>query len=837
MSVSAAAAATTLSAITAVEPGTVPLLFTLPDGRVVQLTAAVDSTIDEIKSQVAASIGSDRPVELAFANSLLAGSSLLGDTNILDAYGHASGLLRVIEDGTLDPEQRVRALDSACAIVESLSNGVKDMEALCVAAMDSSRGTTIAGAAAAAAAQTAAAQRSHLLGAALHAPETQAAAVSSAPGAGDTRHPRGRASGGGGGGGGSDDDSIGSGEFNMLQDMLSQPASNPRVASPRDLGASYLPNPAAIRGAHPVLADRGIVLADDEGAPTPSSLARRLSEQLPDLFKSAAVEDLARCVGEHLPNDRNSTAPPATDGIVSGDAGQDAQASMLHRRNTFVFQPSISAIRAARRRMKNAANPDNIGNPHTDMEGSTVDHALEHALHTAEAEDAAVLTASKQHSATFAASARSTWLEDVMKTWEVGAVRSSGILESVEGGQDIAEYLNALDREVENDEERGRIDANDTALGDSEDSDEDEGWCEDSGDGDRNDPKDVELTDISGGSFADTGVVKSSSAVATAPNSSASSEQYAPLRVGGMPGQYPNNASPGHQGSGRYGLEEIGLPAHLVSGGVSPSSGAATSAAPVRSHDGHGRPLAPSPSTPVSPGQRYGTGSSSQASGLRLAPKIAPGIAPRPGSIYKPAIADNTNAGSLQNTAMGALGGLPPIPYKLPAKRRGRKRKNPELTEDERALMRKLQNRESAKLSRVRRKVIAAEYEDQITELVDNNDRLRDQVAALTNRLSYLQSILTVSVVPSAGSTLAPNEQHPRPAVSEPTSLQYNQPTGSGVRAALPVTHPAPGNLQMHPPSQHDQYLYNQQHAQSPTTSIAQHAQNPTNSIAQHARV
>lgn len=98
--------------------------------------------------------------------------------------------------------------------------------------------------------------------------------------------------------------------------------------------------------------------------------------------------------------------------------------------------------------------------------------------------------------------------------------------------------------------------------------------------------------------------------------------------------------------------------------------------------------------------------------------------------------------------------------HKPGPKKRGRKRKNPELTEDERALVRKLQNRESAKLSRVRRKVIAAEYEEQITELVDNNKRLHDQVTALNNRLSFLQSLLTVHVTPTGGAGLPANVQN-----------------------------------------------------------------------------
>lgn len=88
-------------------------------------------------------------------------------------------------------------------------------------------------------------------------------------------------------------------------------------------------------------------------------------------------------------------------------------------------------------------------------------------------------------------------------------------------------------------------------------------------------------------------------------------------------------------------------------------------------------------------------------------------------------------------------GGRPGLPGQ---KKRGRKRKNPELTEEERALVRKEQNRESARLSRVRRKVIAAEYEGRLNSLIGENAMLRKQVEGLNDRLLYLQSLLTITV-------------------------------------------------------------------------------------------
>lgn len=82
---------------------------------------------------------------------------------------------------------------------------------------------------------------------------------------------------------------------------------------------------------------------------------------------------------------------------------------------------------------------------------------------------------------------------------------------------------------------------------------------------------------------------------------------------------------------------------------------------------------------------------------------------------------------------------------KIP-KKRGRKRKNPHLSEEERKAQRQAQNRESAKLSRIRRKNLTMEYERRVNTLEGENENLRDTVAALTDRLEMLQNLLTISV-------------------------------------------------------------------------------------------
>lgn len=128
---------------------------------------------------------------------------------------------------------------------------------------------------------------------------------------------------------------------------------------------------------------------------------------------------------------------------------------------------------------------------------------------------------------------------------------------------------------------------------------------------------------------------------------------------------------------------------------------------------------------------------------------------------------------------------------KIP-KKRGRKRKNPHLTEDERKAQRQAQNRESAKLSRIRRKNMTIEYEKRVNTLEGENENLRDTVAALTGRLEMLQNLLTISVHKRAisnrdvtgnisdrntGQTTPPTQQ----ASAFDTSLQHGpSPTTEG---------------------------------------------------------
>ncbi|CAN8072217.1 unnamed protein product [Agarophyton chilense] len=79
-------------------------------------------------------------------------------------------------------------------------------------------------------------------------------------------------------------------------------------------------------------------------------------------------------------------------------------------------------------------------------------------------------------------------------------------------------------------------------------------------------------------------------------------------------------------------------------------------------------------------------------------------------------------------------------------RKRGRKRKNPHLTEEQRKAQRQAQNRESAKLSRIRRKHMTMEYERRVNTLEGENENLRDTISGLEDRLQMLQNLLTITV-------------------------------------------------------------------------------------------
>lgn len=113
-----------------------------------------------------------------------------------------------------------------------------------------------------------------------------------------------------------------------------------------------------------------------------------------------------------------------------------------------------------------------------------------------------------------------------------------------------------------------------------------------------------------------------------------------------------------------------------------------------------------------------------------------------------PSHSDNTNNSNLENSRISD----DPISEQQQqhetsrVKRRGRKRKHPEMTEEERKAYRAMQNRKSAERSRQRKKIQQEAYQKRMEQLCTENDELRSTVQALQSRLEYLENLLSVTI-------------------------------------------------------------------------------------------
>lgn len=618
------------SSIPDIRPGTIPLLVQMPDGAREQIDVPVDYTVDQVSSMLGQ--GSD-DVRLSFNNIDLPPNASLLDTNIVPAYEHASSLLQVINNSDATPDAKAAALDSACAVVESVSNGIKDMEALCQAAME----PPAIGA-----------------GAQPVSPRTAGGLVEAGREEAERETPK----------------ELGDGEFKTLHSMF--------------------------KGGRTDVRDE----VDMPKAPTATELIHGLSRRLPDLFPPSAMGGMDGDGSLGFAQKETET-PTAHEQPSFGSGGRQVSVGV---------QPSIASIRAARRKAKENM-PVRVESEQA-ASVMTIGHSTNGVIPTNMHDQGApggrndTAGSSEKGNVWMASNAKSTWLEDVMKTWEVGVVRKSGVLEKSKDGQELGQYLNGLEAEAQREVETESMEirsshgpenssqgsnAINAHAGDSEDEEED--------DSPPNSVKE-ETHSLSNGN-------------AQKMNSSADS-------------------------SSRHGNEgNNGVVSGVMQDNVIRENTTMIAPASVALPSTIGRPT-------TSVGSTGSTGSSSTSASkrppriIRQATKIAP--APMiPSPIY-PAV---PYPGGMMPSGMSFRPPAPPG-----QKKRGRKRKNPELTDEERALMRKEQNRESAKLSRVRRKVIAAEYEGRLKSLVGENAFLRKQVEGLNNRLVYLQSLLTVSVRP-----------------------------------------------------------------------------------------
>eukprot|EP00179_Madagascaria_erythrocladioides_P007533 CAMPEP_0198323566 /NCGR_PEP_ID=MMETSP1450-20131203/11775_1 /TAXON_ID=753684 ORGANISM="Madagascaria erythrocladiodes, Strain CCMP3234" /NCGR_SAMPLE_ID=MMETSP1450 /ASSEMBLY_ACC=CAM_ASM_001115 /LENGTH=211 /DNA_ID=CAMNT_0044027283 /DNA_START=66 /DNA_END=701 /DNA_ORIENTATION=- len=105
----------------------------------------------------------------------------------------------------------------------------------------------------------------------------------------------------------------------------------------------------------------------------------------------------------------------------------------------------------------------------------------------------------------------------------------------------------------------------------------------------------------------------------------------------------------------------------------------------------------------------------------------------------------------------------------VPAKR-GRRPRNPELTDEQRRLERSIKNRESAKRSRLREKAREREVAERLRVSQNERQRLRDDVAALRSRLQYLEACL--------------QREGTRPGYSP-----YSPAAGASAKARTPAPH------------------------------------------------
>lgn len=618
-------------------------------------------------------------IRLSFGNEDLPPDATLLDTNIVDAYEHAGNLLQVIGNAGGDADAKAAALDSACAVVERVSNGIKDMETLCAAAMEPPPFPE---------------------GLVPSSPRTAGIVEAGAEEA-ERDTPK----------------ELDDGEFKMLNSLLSQPVGEGR-------------------------ANNDVVDAPEKA--TPSALVHGLSRRLPLLFPHSAA---VATVGE--------------EGQKQEQEGEVEQPGLDRRQPSLGVQPSISSIRAARRMAK-----ANLSSKSMDVEDShaattmTIGHStngMPLPLDLPERSAPQDEDGEWEGSIWMASNAKSTWVEDVMKTWEVGVVRQSGVLEKTKDGQELNDYLNSLEEEAQREVEIDAVERQTlhnghdnqaqgaTRLGpragESEDEKEEE----------RN-----EDVNAKGGAQTDYGpYVKDSKP--DAKNRMGGADEPVSSRIIDPSGATQQGKDSMTQMRHAHSAPEgyVGDESANTSTDLSQGTMVDSTLQDIGSF------LSPSTST-VSTGQtkrsdlNRASTLSTPTKTVRQLTKIAPAphvSVPGPSNgavpkvIFPGGMVPQCMTWPLPTASTTAT---PAEPYTAPLrpKKRGRKRKNPELTEEERALVRKELNRESAKLSRVRRKVIAEEYEGRLKTLVGENACLRKQVEGLNNRLIYMQSLLTVSVRP-----------------------------------------------------------------------------------------
>lgn len=117
---------------------TVPLLVKDLHGATREMQVSASTNVDDIQRMLLEESGqSAGDYRLSFGDVEIAPGIPLSDTTVIPAYATASSLLQVIGNGRLEPAQTNQAIDSVMGVVRSLSNGNKDVDVLCAAAVTS----------------------------------------------------------------------------------------------------------------------------------------------------------------------------------------------------------------------------------------------------------------------------------------------------------------------------------------------------------------------------------------------------------------------------------------------------------------------------------------------------------------------------------------------------------------------------------------------------------------------------------------------------------------------------------------------------------------------------
>lgn len=670
--------------------GTLPLLVRMPDGQHTQVNVPTSATVDDVATEIAR----DHPTtseyfKLSFSNSDLDPTASLLDTGIVDAYNHAGSLLQLISNSSTNPDTRAAAVESTCAVVERISNGVTNMQALCEAAMNGNLP-------------------------------------------------------------------------NGIQPLDKNQSQNHNIDTQDD-------DPNQFQSDIP-----------QESPPTPSQLARSLTRRLPNLFAPSSNQELNNISLDH--NHSNK------------DQSNNRQATLGRQQSQLLLQPSISAIRDARRRARTATPSGNqSNNPGLDSNAANA-YTIGGSTNTMPlpTDFTGMPNSPRTQALLITNSGKSTWLEDIMTTWEVGAVRESGVLNDSKQGQEISTYFNELEAQAERELESEKIAEQDQGEtlhpGDSSDEEEEEEPA-------KQQPQNVQPTNnqsvntatrtLAGQVVSKAGGEKPSmngttTADAQMNDTGMKTEKNGPGQTASQTIQRPtmviqkqnmatqsNNGNQMQNVSRQHALVGMNNQIPITAAQLNQFKMSTQSQQLIHHRQIQGQLqippvtapykfISPSASTTplsistISPTSSTGVPSSAREWAVMSDPTRNPAkLAPAPGEPSPTASAALAN-GTL-NSMFPTVAGVPTSSWHNQAptpgpKKRGRKRKYPQLTDEERALVRKEQNRESAKLSRVRRKAIAAEYEERLSSVINENSHLRKQVAGLNDRLAYLQSLLTVSV-------------------------------------------------------------------------------------------